>query len=169
MLGSGSKDFARRLAHSLNWENEQHGGGAHVAELAKHVALEVKLASLAASRRTEDDLAEIESYVGIFDRVAFVELRADLDTRLARNRTDHRLLHKASKRDVEWSDDNVRQMETEWRMTSADGYHVAGELLTQHPHLVLDTDEVAATRSAALILEWVETLRGTRATSLPSP
>lgn len=104
------------------------------------------------------DLAEIQSLVRIFDEVAFVELRADLDTRLLRNRTEERLLHKASKRDVEWSDDNVRQMETDWEMTSAAGHHVAGELLSRHPHLVLDTVGVPADVSAAKIIDWVDGL-----------
>lgn len=113
---------------------------------------------------SQDDLREMESYVGIFGSVAFVELRADLGTRLARNRTESRLLHKASKRDVEWSDSNVRQMETEWEMTSASGHHAAGELLSRHPHLVLDTVGVAPARSAASMLEWVGTLPRTVST-----
>ena len=37
----------------------------------------------------------------------FVELYADLDTRLARNITPHRMERKASKRDVEWSRANL--------------------------------------------------------------
>lgn len=106
-----------------------------------------------------EDLAQIGSYVRIFEKIAFVELRADIATRLGRNRTEDRLLHKASKRDVEWSDDNVRQMETEWQMTSADGFYEAGELLSRHPHLVLDTVGVASAVSAARIVEWVDSLR----------
>lgn len=103
-----------------------------------------------------EDLAEMASYVGIFDGdAAFVELRADLETRLERNRTEHRLVHKPSKRDVEWSDDNVRQMEAQWTMTSATGHHCAGDLLSEHPHLVLDTAGSPAERSAAQIVEWV--------------
>lgn len=59
-----------------------------------------------------EDRDLMDEYVGIFSGdVAFVELRADLGTRLERNRTEERLLHKASKRNVEWSDGNVRQME----------------------------------------------------------
>jgi hypothetical protein len=105
---------------------------------------------------SEEDLAEMASYVRIFDGdVAFVELRADLDTRLARNRTEQRLLHKASKRDVKWSDDNVRQMEVEWTMTSAAGQHHAGELLSQYPHLVLDSAGRSAERLAAQIVAWL--------------
>jgi hypothetical protein len=107
---------------------------------------------------SQDDRVEMESYVDIFEDVAFVELRADLDTRLARNRTEERLLHKASKRNVEWSDDNVRQMDTDWAMTSAAGHHAAGELLARHPHLVLDTVGQTPTVTAARIIEWVTAL-----------
>lgn len=105
---------------------------------------------------SDEDLALMASYVQIFDGdVAFVELRADLDTRLARNRTEQRLLHKASKRDLEWSDDNVREMEAEWVMTSVEGHHRAGEILSRYPHLVLDAAGQSAEASAGRILDWV--------------
>jgi hypothetical protein len=111
------------------------------------------------------DLVEMESYASIFDEVAFVELRADLGTRLIRNRTEERLLHKASKRDVAWSEENVRQMEADWQMTSAAGHHAAGSLLGRHPHLVLDTGGLAPDVAAARIVEWVEALPGDRTPS----
>ena len=57
----------------------------------------------------EEDLALTKSYVDIFGGdVAFVELRSDLGTRLARNHTAERLADKRSKRDLAWSDENVR-------------------------------------------------------------
>lgn len=103
-----------------------------------------------------DDLRLMESYVQIFDGdAAFVELRADLDTRLQRNRTEERLLHKGSKRDVDWSDNNVREMESQWEMTSANGQHLAGELLGRHRHLVVDTTDTTPHESAAEILGWL--------------
>ena len=106
----------------------------------------------------EEDRDIMRSYVDIFDGdVAFVELRADLDTRLSRNRTEHRLLHKPSKRDLEWSDANVREMETTWVMTSEEGTGVATDLLSTHPHLVLDTTDLAPEESAARILSWLGT------------
>lgn len=106
---------------------------------------------------SQDDRSVIESYVEIFDGdVAFVELRADLDTRLARNRTEQRLLHKASKRDLEWSDGNVRQMEDQWEMTSGHGTHLADDLLTRHPHLLLDTTDLTPQQSAQRILDWLD-------------
>lgn len=106
---------------------------------------------------SEEDLDIMASYVRIFtDQVAFVELRADLETRLSRNRTEERLLHKASKRNVAWSEDNVRQMEGQWEMTSAAGHHAAGDLLTRHPHLVLDTVGQAPGDSARRIIDWID-------------
>lgn len=105
---------------------------------------------------SEEDLALMASYVRIFDgHVAFVELRAGLDTRLARNRTEERLVHKASKRDMEWSDDNVRELEEDWVMTSVDGLHCAEEILSRYPHLVLDTEGQSVEASATRILAWV--------------
>lgn len=105
------------------------------------------------------DLREIRAYVECFDEVAFVELRADLGTRLERNRTEERLLHKASKRDVEWSDGNVREMEERWQMTSAEGPLEAAELLERHPHLVLDTVGVPPEETAARIVAWLDEVR----------
>jgi hypothetical protein len=90
------------------------------------------------------------------DRVAVVELVADLDTRLVRNRTEHRLAEKKSKRDLEWSDANVRGMEASYRMTSEPGHDAAGErLLARWPHLVLDNTDLSADETADRILAWV--------------
>lgn len=106
---------------------------------------------------SQEDREVFESYVEIFkDEVAFVELRADLGTRISRNRTEGRLLHKASKRNLDWSENNVRQMETQWEMTSAAGYHAAEHLLSQHPHLVLDTVGLSPEESARRIIDWVD-------------
>lgn len=104
-----------------------------------------------------DDLRMMQSYVDIFEGdVAFVELRAGLATRLERNRTAERLMHKASKRDVEWSDANVRELEDQWAMTSAGGALLAAELLSRHPYLVLDTTDTAPADTAQRILSWLD-------------
>jgi cytidylate kinase len=59
----------------------------------------------------ERDLAEINRYVAHFDNekgsVYFVELSASLDERLIRNKTENRLRNKASKRNLQWSEDNL--------------------------------------------------------------
>lgn len=108
-----------------------------------------------------DDLSEIEQYVRIFDGdVAFVELRSDLVTRLERHRTPQRLAAKASKRDVTWSDDNVHEMESQWTMTSASGRGRAENLLSSHPHLVIDNTSLTPADTAQQILAWLATARG---------
>lgn len=90
------------------------------------------------------------------DRVAVVELVADLGTRLVRNRTEHRLAEKKSKRDVEWSDGNVRQLEADYRMTSEPGRDAPGErLLARWPHLVVDNTDLPADETADRILGWL--------------
>ncbi|MSW72015.1 MAG: hypothetical protein F2829_18370 [Actinobacteria bacterium] len=92
------------------------------------------------------------------DRVAVVELVAGLDTRLQRNRTEHRLVEKKSKRDLEWSDANVRGMEADYRMSSVPGLDAPGErILAQWPHLVLDNTDLPADEVADRILAWLVT------------
>ncbi len=48
----------------------------------------------------------------------FVELSADLETRLARNETPHRMERKASKKDVEWSRANLLRDAERYRLNS---------------------------------------------------
>ena len=51
----------------------------------------------------------------------YVELEADLDTRLERNLTPHRLEQKPSKRDTEWSTDDILKTMEKYRLNSSDG------------------------------------------------
>ena len=91
-------------------------------------------------------------------RIAVVELVADLDTRLLRNRTEHRLAEKKSKRDVDWSDANVLELESGHRMTSSPGLDAPAErLLARWPHLVLDNIDLPADEAADRILAWLVT------------
>lgn len=107
----------------------------------------------------EADAAAMEEliapYVEAGAEVAFVELVADLDTRLARNRTEHRLTEKRSKRDVEWSDGNVRELERHVMNTRGDRPLPADEVLGRHPHLVLDNTSLTADETAEWILAWL--------------
>ena len=103
-----------------------------------------------------DYLARLAQPYG--DDVAVVELVADLDTRLVRNRTEHRLAEKKSKRDLDWSDANVRELEAAYRMTTEPGRDAPGErLLARWPHLVLDTTDLSADEIADRILAWLVT------------
>lgn len=72
----------------------------------------------------------------------FVELSADLDTRLARNETPHRLEKKASKRDLEWSKSNLLKDVKNHRLNSDEGeIWFENHIKIDNTHL--EPDEVA--------------------------
>lgn len=54
-------------------------------------------------------------------QICLVELRADLEKRLERNRHEDRLAAKPSKRDVEWSEKVMLYHEKKYRMNSEEG------------------------------------------------
>lgn len=51
----------------------------------------------------------------------YVELVASREVRLARNGTENRLLHKASKRNIEWSNQRLISDDARYRLESMDG------------------------------------------------
>lgn len=53
--------------------------------------------------------------------IYFVELEAPLDIRLERNTTPNRLAHKPTKRNIEWSERDVREGDKKYRMNSYPG------------------------------------------------
>ena len=72
----------------------------------------------------------------------FVELIADLETRLERNETPHRMERKASKRDVEWSKSNLlRDTEKHRLNTEADEFWFKNHMKIDNTNLL--PDEVA--------------------------
>ena len=76
----------------------------------------------------------------------FVELRADLGTRLARNETSHRMERKASKRDVAWSRANLLKDAEEHRLNSDEG-----EIWFEN-HLKIDTTCLGPDETAERII-----------------
>ena len=73
----------------------------------------------------------------------FVELSADLATRLERNETPHRMECKASKRDVAWSNSNLLKDATNHRLNLEDGEiwfdnHIKIDNTNLHPDEVAD-------------------------------
>lgn len=72
----------------------------------------------------------------------FVELSADLETRLERNVTPHRMERKASKRDVEWSKANLLKDAENHRLnTYSDEFWFKNHIKIDNTHL--EPDEVA--------------------------
>jgi hypothetical protein len=53
--------------------------------------------------------------------VYYVELEADLEERLERNKTPNRLEHKPKKRDIEWSENDLRRTMEKHRLNSLEG------------------------------------------------
>lgn len=75
-------------------------------------------------------------------KVYLVELEADTVTRLERNKTEHRLFHKPTKRNIEWSESMLLQSDKEVRMNSIDGEITDTEYIRIN-NTELDPDEVA--------------------------
>ncbi len=72
----------------------------------------------------------------------FVELSADLETRIARNETPHRMERKASKKDVAWSRENLLTTAQKYRLNS-DENEVWFENHLKIDNTSLDPDQVA--------------------------
>lgn len=108
-----------------------------------------------------DDNSYVEQLVAPFDEaggeVWVLELAADLETRLVRNRGESRLAAKPTKRDVEWSDGNVRRMEAHQLNTDPTGSTPtpADGFLTRHPLLRLDTRSLTGADAAEIALDWL--------------
>ena len=100
----------------------------------------------------------VAPYEGAGRQVLVVELFAGLATRLERNRGEDRIAAKPTKRNVEWSDGNVRVLE-QYRLSSdPTGAHQtpADAFLREHPHLRLDTATLSASESAERVLTWLD-------------
>ena len=99
--------------------------------------------------------AQLGPYLDSGADVAFVELYADLPTRLERNRTELRLAEKKSKRDLEFSDANVRELDRFVLSTSPTRRTPAEELIAEHRFLRVDNSRLEPAETAAQILAWL--------------
>lgn len=77
----------------------------------------------------------------------FVELSADMETRLARNETPHRMERKASKRDVAWSKSNLLSDAANHRLNSEEG-----EVWFEH-HIKIDNTHLSPDEVADMVIE----------------
>ncbi|MCK9823917.1 AAA family ATPase [Nocardioides cavernae] len=95
----------------------------------------------------------IAPYVDRGLSVRFVELYADLATRLDRNAGTDRLAAKPSKRDLAASDAHVREREATFTMNTSPDRPLPGDrVLADFPHLRLDTTHLSPEEAAARIL-----------------
>ena len=89
-------------------------------------------------------------------RVSFVELAADLEIRLVRNRGEDRLRAKPSKRDVAWSEAHLHERENTMVMNSDPAVPMAADaLLGAHRHLRVDNHHGDPALAADQIVAWL--------------
>lgn len=96
----------------------------------------------------------IDSVKELFERngaeVCFVELFADFDVRIERNKTENRLLHKPTKRNIEWSEKLFRNTEEKYRLnTREDEYPYEN-------YFKLDNTNLSAQDAARIIMDHFE-------------
>ena len=69
----------------------------------------------------EPDKNYFDECVRLYEENFVVELEADLEERLKRNKTENRLEHKVSKRDLEWSENDLLKSWKKHRLNSMQG------------------------------------------------
>ena len=72
-----------------------------------------------------------------------VELCADFDVRLVRNKSENRLLHKESKRNLQWSETEMRETSQKYRLNSYEEEKLPFESYMKIDNTNLSPDEVA--------------------------
>ncbi|WP_020615515.1 AAA family ATPase [Paenibacillus daejeonensis] len=102
----------------------------------------------------QSDWDYIEKVSNLFESrggtVYYVELEADLEERKRRNRTENRLLHKPSKRDLKWSEDELVTTYEKHRLNS-----LPGEITKDH-YIRISNRDLSAEKVAELIKERFE-------------
>ena len=82
-----------------------------------------------------------------------VELCADFEERLVRNKSENRLLHKESKRDLEWSEAEMRKTSEKYRLNSYDGESLPFENYIKIDNTTLAPDKVAKMIAERFVIE----------------
>lgn len=98
------------------------------------------------------DKQEIDSYASHFDRAFYVELQASQVVRLERNVSPVRLQEKPSKRDLEWSRNDLVESDKRYRLNTLDG-----EFFYPDRHLKIHNDHLSPDQVADQIAAWIRT------------
>lgn len=96
-----------------------------------------------------EDGAYIEKVCNIFEakggEVYFVELEADVNERIERNKSPHRLQHKPTKRNIEWSENDLMNSLEKHRLNS-----LAGEINREN-YIRINNTNLNAEEAAKII------------------
>ena len=85
----------------------------------------------------------------MFENSYVIEIEASLEERLKRNKTDNRLKHKASKRDLEWSENDLIRSMTKHKLNSDLG---EGEKIFKN-YMRINNENISAEEVAKMIKE----------------
>jgi len=91
---------------------------------------------------------ETDEWISLFEESYVVELEASLEERLKRNKTANRLEHKASKRDLEWSERNLLESINRHKLNSEPG---EGERIFKN-YMKINNEKLSAEEVARMIV-----------------
>jgi len=95
----------------------------------------------------QSELEYLQSIIDLFQangaNCYVVELCADFEERLVRNRSENRLLHKESKRDLAWSEGEMRKTSEKYRLNSYEGEALPFENYMKIDNTNLPQEQVA--------------------------
>jgi len=99
----------------------------------------------------KEEWNRIYGYIEIFKKhnaeIYIVELEADLEERLKRNKTENRLNNKASKRDLEWSERDLLKSVKKYRLNSRQNE------IKEYNYLRINNTNISAKDTAQMIKE----------------
>jgi len=103
----------------------------------------------------ESEKSFIDSLTSIFHEVGgesfYIELEATQKERLKRNRGEDRLLEKPSKRNLEWSDDNLITCDEKYKLNLSDK-----DSFYYDNYLKINNESLSATETAKKIYSFIE-------------
>lgn len=97
----------------------------------------------------KQEMKDTKEWMSLFDETYVIELETTLEERLRRNKTANRLEHKASKRDLEWSENDLLKSVTKHKLNSDPG---VGEKIFEN-YLRIDNTNLSAEEVAKMIKE----------------
>ncbi len=97
----------------------------------------------------EIEKQETDKWMKLFKKAYVVELEASIEERLKRNKTENRLEHKASKRNLKWSEEDLIKSMERHRLNSKEG---EGQKIFEN-YLKINNEDKSAEEVAKIIKE----------------
>lgn len=97
----------------------------------------------------KEEKEETDKWIALFEESYTIELETTLEERLRRNKTENRLKHKESKRDLKWSEEELLKSLEKHRLNSLPG---EGEKIFEN-YMKIDNTNIPAKEVAKMIKE----------------